>query len=77
MRSVVYLLKKIKKYDPLMLWMILFYTVLSAVYPFVWVVTPARILRLAEGGRMGEMAALVTGAGAVAVSTTNPAVWDM
>ena len=67
MRSAVYLLKKIKKYDPWMLWMILFYTVLSAVYPFVWVVTPARILRLAEGGRMGEMAVLVTGAGAAAV----------
>ncbi len=67
MRSVVYLLKKIRQYDFFMIAMILLYTILSAVYPFIWVVTPARILALAPSGQTQALLRLVLAAGLAAV----------
>ncbi len=67
MRSVVYLLKKIRQYDSRMIGMILLYTLLSAIYPFIWVVTPALILRWAPAGRTASLLLLVLAAGLAAV----------
>lgn len=67
MRSILYLLKKIRQYDSLMLGMILLYTLLSAVYPFIWVVTPARILDLAPSGQTEALILLVLVSGLFAV----------
>lgn len=70
MKSIGYLIKKILRYDRFMLCMIALYTAVSAVYPFVWVVTPSEILKMADGGRTGEMVWLVAGAGALAVAAS-------
>ncbi len=48
MRATLFLLKKIRQYDKSMIAMIVFFSLLSAVYPFIWVYVPMRIIRLSE-----------------------------
>ena len=45
MKPIPYLLKKIRQYDPKMLLMMAVNALLSAAYPFIWVLVPAAILR--------------------------------
>jgi len=48
MRATLFLLKKIRQYDKSMIAMIVFFSLLSAIYPFIWVYVPMRIIRLSE-----------------------------
>lgn len=67
MRSVRYLFKKIMKYDPLMILMMGIYTLLSAVYPFIWVIVPAKIISLSSEKDFSKILMLLVIAGLVAV----------
>jgi len=47
MRATRFLFGKIWQYDKRMIGMIVLFSVLSAVYPFIWVYVPTAIIRLA------------------------------
>ncbi len=67
MREVLYLLKKIRRYDPGMLGMILLYTLCGAFYPFIWVVVPSHLLSLPVGTSLPYLATIIAGAGGLAI----------
>lgn len=70
MKAIGYLIKKILQYDRFMLFMILLYTAVSAVYPFIWVLTPSGILAMAESGQASGLMGWIAGAGALAVAAS-------
>ncbi len=67
MQAIRYLLKKIRRYDPAMLPIMALFTLLSAVYPFIWVVVPSRILALYAQGARDQLLPLLLFSGALAV----------
>ena len=67
MKTIVYLIKKIMKYDKFMFLMILLYTAVSAIYPFIWVLTPSKILEMEGDGGQKCLLLLLVGAGSLAV----------
>lgn len=67
MRSVIYLFKKILKYDALMVPMMGIYTILSAIYPFIWVIVPARIISFSTEKDYSNIIRLLVIAGVLAV----------
>ncbi len=70
MEAIGYLIRKIIKYDKVMLFMIFIYTVVSAIYPFIWVLVPSRILGTAGEREMEYLLILLLEAGAVAVTAS-------
>ena len=66
MHPVIYLLRKIRHYDPGMYAVIAANTLLSALYPFIWVVVPALILRFGTIWSTGTLIAVVAGMGLLA-----------
>lgn len=69
MRPVIYLLAKIRRYDPGMLWVMAANTILSAIYPFIWVVVPAWILRYGAVWERSTLVTVVAGAGIMACAS--------
>lgn len=69
MKAVLYLLKKIRRYDPVMLPIMVLFTLLWAVYPFIWVVVPSRILALYAQGAQEKLLPLMLWSGALAVGS--------
>jgi ATP-binding cassette subfamily B protein/ATP-binding cassette subfamily C protein len=67
LKSVIYLFKKIIKYDALMILMMGVYTILSALYPFIWVIVPARIISLSAEQDFSKILLLLGIAGLLAV----------
>lgn len=67
MRSVRYLIKKIIKYDVLMIPMMIIYTILSAIYPFIWVIVPAKIISLSTEKDFSNILMLLVVAGLLAI----------
>ncbi len=49
-KSIGFLFRKIKEYDFIMLPIMVIYTLLSSVFPFIWVIVPAKIISLASIG---------------------------
>jgi ATP-binding cassette subfamily B protein len=68
-KAVLYLLKKIRRYDPVMLPIMVLFTLLWAVYPFIWVVVPSRILALYAQGAQEKLLPLMLWSGALAVGS--------
>ncbi|NLD51418.1 MAG: ABC transporter ATP-binding protein [Clostridiales bacterium] len=69
MKAVLYLLRKIRRYDPVMLPIMALFTLLWAVYPFIWVVVPSRILALYAQGAQEKLLPLMLWSGALAVGS--------
>lgn len=69
MKAVLYLLRKIRRYDPVMLPIMALFTLLWAVYPFIWVVVPSRILALYAQGAQEKLLPLMLWSGALAVDS--------
>lgn len=67
MRSVLYLFKKIIKYDAMMIPMMGIFTILSAIYPFIWVIVPAQIISLSAQNDFSKILMLLVIAGVLAV----------
>jgi ATP-binding cassette subfamily B protein len=67
LRPVRYLFKKIIKYDVLMIPIMVIYTILSAIYPFIWVVVPAKIILLSTEKVFSNILILLIIAGLLAV----------
>lgn len=70
MKAVAYLFKKIKQYDILMIPMMGIYTVLSAVYPFIWVIVPAKIISLSVDKDFSQILVLLVIAGLLAITAS-------
>ena len=66
LKPVRYLLGKIRRYDPDMLWVMAANTLLSALYPFIWVLVPAWILRYGAIWDRSTLILVIAGAGALA-----------
>lgn len=54
-KTIRFLFKKIREYDFLMIPIMIIYTVLSSMYPFIWVYVPAKIISLASVGQLHSM----------------------
>ncbi|MFB0972728.1 MAG: hypothetical protein QMB54_07075 [Neofamilia sp.] len=46
MKEIIFLIKKIREYDHKMLYMITTYSILTAIFPFVWILLPAKIIQI-------------------------------
>lgn len=53
--SIGFLFKRIKKYDFTMIPIMVVYTVLSSIYPFIWVYVPSRVISLSSTGQIHSM----------------------
>lgn len=69
MQPVIYLLGKIRRYDPGMFGVMAANTLLSALYPFIWVVVPAWILRFSAAWDRGTLIVVIAGAGLFAMAS--------
>lgn len=67
MRSVRYLIKKIIKYDALMILMMIIYTIISAIYPFIWVIVPAKIITFSTENNFSNILLLLVVTGLLAI----------
>ena len=54
-KTIGFLFKKIKEYDFLMIPIMVVFTILSAIYPFIWVVVPAKVISLTTEGNSSLM----------------------
>ncbi len=68
MRPVRYLLLKIRQYNPGMLGVITLNTLLASLYPFIWVVVPALILRNAAVWNTQTLVLVTLGAALLAMA---------
>lgn len=68
MRPVRYLLSKIRQYNPGMLGVITLNTLLASLYPFIWVVVPALILRNAAVWNTQTLVLVTLGAALLAMA---------
>ncbi len=66
MQPITYLFGKIRRYDPGMFGVMAANTLLSALYPFIWVVVPAWILRFGAVWDKSTLILVITGAGILA-----------
>ena len=77
MRATRFLFGKIWQYDKRMIGMIVLFSVLSAVYPFIWVYVPTAIIRLAGQATIAvadarnELFLLLGGAAVLAIACTS------
>lgn len=62
MKVIRFLFKKIRQYDPKMLWMLTLNAVTSALYPFIWVFVPVLILRYYQSWKISQLALLIAAA---------------
>lgn len=67
MSSLHYLLRKIREYNPFMLWMMLFSTVVGGIYPFLWVLVPAKLLSYLSTHETQKILMLLLPTGALAL----------
>jgi|GEM_PF-3837007 len=67
MKVINLLFKKMRQYDPKMLWMLAANAVSSALYPFIWVLVPAIILRWYQSWQLWQLTVLLAGAGILAM----------
>lgn len=58
-KTIRFLFKKIKEYDFFMIPIMIIYTILSSIYPFIWVLVPAKIISLAAKNQLSLMIQLV------------------
>lgn len=69
-KTIGFLFKKIKKYDFLMLPIMMVFTILSGIYPFIWVIIPAKIISLSSTGDVSLMLRYVILGGVLSVLCT-------
>ncbi|HBO34336.1 MAG TPA: hypothetical protein DD636_06330 [Anaerolineaceae bacterium] len=75
MKPIPFLFKKIRQYDPKMLWMMSANALISAAYPFIWVLVPAAILRNYQRWSVQQVIILVVLAGIGAMLAGFSAAW--
>lgn len=66
-RIIGFLLKKIREYDFLMIPIMVIFTVLSAIYPFIWVIVPVKVISLSGEGASSLMMQYVVLGGLLSV----------
>ncbi len=66
-KTIRFLFKKIIEYDFLMIPIMVMYTILSSIYPFVWVIVPAKIISLAAKNEVSLMIQVVVIGGGLAI----------
>ena len=66
-KTIRFLFKKIKEYDFLMVPIMIIYTILSGIYPFIWVILPARVISLAATGQSSMMIQFLILGGVISV----------
>lgn len=66
-KTIGFLFRKIKEYDFLMIPIMIIYTILSSIYPFIWVIVPAKIISLAAKNELSLMIQLVVIGGGLAI----------
>lgn len=66
-KTIRFLFKKIIEYDFFMIPIMIIYTILSSIYPFIWVIVPAKIISLAAKNQLSLMIQLVVIGGGLAI----------
>ncbi|MDR7856809.1 ABC transporter ATP-binding protein [Tissierella sp.] len=66
-KTISFLFKKIREYDFFMIPIMIIYTFLSSIYPFIWVVVPAKVISLISMGDSSRMIGWVIVGGILAV----------
>lgn len=66
-KTIKFLFKKIREYDFPMIPIMIFYTILSSIYPFIWVVVPAKLISLVASADYTAMIKFVTFGGILSV----------
>lgn len=74
-KPIRFLFKKIRQYDPKMLWMMAANGLISAAYPFIWVLVPAAILRNYQIWDLRQMILVVILAGIAAMAAGFIVAW--
>jgi len=74
-KPIRFLFKKIRQYDPKMLWMMAANVLISAAYPFIWVLVPAAILRNLQIWDLRQMILVVILAGIAAMAAGFIVAW--
>lgn len=65
--TIKFLFKKIIEYDFLMIPIMIVYTILSSIYPFIWIIVPAKIITLVDKNDLSMMTQLVVIGGVIAI----------
>ncbi len=66
-KTIGFLFRRIKEYDFLMIPIIIVYTIFSAIYPFIWVIIPAKVISLTATGDSSIMIRYVIFGGILSV----------
>lgn len=66
-KTIKFLFKKIKEYDFFMIPIMIIYTILSSIYPFIWVLVPAKIISLAGKNELSLMIQFLLIGGGLAI----------
>lgn len=74
-KPIRFLFNKIRQYDPKMLWMMAANGLISAAYPFIWVLVPAAILRNLQIWDLRQMILVVILAGIAAMAAGFIVAW--
>lgn len=66
-KTIIFLFRKIKEYDFLMIPIMIIYTILFAVYPFIWVVVPSKIITLSNTKELSLMIKYILSGGTLGI----------
>lgn len=66
-KTIKFLFKKIKEYDYPMIPIMIIYTILFSIYPFIWVIVPAKIISLVDTNDLSSMIQVVILGGVLSI----------
>lgn len=66
-KTIRFLFKKILEYDFFMIPIMIIYTILSSIYPFIWVIVPAKIISLVAKNQLSLMIQFLVIGGGLAI----------
>lgn len=69
-KTIRFLFKKIKEYDFPMIPIMILYTILSSVYPFIWIIVPTIVISLADTGEFSKMMQFIILGGGLSIICT-------
>lgn len=67
LKTIGFLFKKIREYDFLMIPIMIVFTIISSLYPFIWVIVPTKVISLATEGNTSLMVQYVVLGGLLSV----------
>lgn len=67
LKTIGFLFKKIKEYDFFMIPIMVIYTMLFAVYPFIWVIVPTKVISLSKTNDISMIIKMILVGGALAI----------